>query len=262
MELLATQIFDSFKSFFAVPDIGLGLVLIALAIALVFSAIWIAAFYPNIVKDFWAWIILIAGFIFTAILTAFLQIPLQYGSTKILDTFLSHQNMVTYMLIVSIPALIIAAIIQVGARLLPVVIYWLSNKRTLEPKTALMLGAFAGAGIGIVQALQLHCSLLYVMSQIQPVGVFVIFLESFLTVGFNICTIAIASYGMAKGKWWQYSLVVAALYFVFNYITQLMNLQILGPLFVEIIIVILALLTAAAALWLRWRKPAKQVETA
>ena len=258
MELLANQIFDSFKSFFTVPDIGLGLVLIALASALIFGAIWIAAFYPNIVKDFWAWIILVAGFIFTAIFTAFLQIPLQYGSTKLLDTFLSHQNMVTYMLVVSIPALII----QVGARLLPVVIYWLSNKRTLEPKTALMFGAFAGAGVGIVQAFQLHGSLLYIIGQIQPLGVFVIFLESFLTVGFNICAIAIASYGLAKGKWWQYSLVIAALYFIFNYITQLMNLQILAPLFVEIIILIIALLTAAAALWLRWRKPAQQAETA
>lgn len=262
MELLASQIFDSFKSFFAVPEIGLGLVLIALASALVFGAIWIAAFYPHIVKDYWAWIILVAGFIFTAILTAFLQMPLQYGSTKICDMFLSHQNMVTYMLVVSIPALIIAAIIQIGAKLLPVVIYWLSNKRTLEPKTALMFGAFAGAGIGIVQAFQLHSSLLYIISQIHPLGVFVIFLESFLTVGFNICAIAIASYGMAKGKWWQYSLVIAALYFIINYITQLMNLQILAPLFAEIIIVIIALLTAAAALWLRWRKPAQQVETA
>lgn len=261
MELLASQIFDSFKSFFAIPEIGLGLVLIALVSALVFGAIWIAAFYPNVVKDFWSWIILIAGFIFTAILTAFLQIPLQYGSTKILDTFLSHQNMVTYMLVVSIPALIIAAIIQVGARLLPVVIYWLSNKRTLEPKTALMFGAFAGAGIGIMQAFQLHGSLLYIIGQIQPLGIFVIFLESFLTVGFNICAIAIASYGMAKGKWWQYSLVIAALFFIINYITQLMNLQLVGPLFAEIIIVIIALLTAAAALWLRWRKPVQQVET-
>jgi hypothetical protein len=262
MELLASQIFDSFKSFFTVPDIGLGLVLIALASALIFGAIWIAAFYPNIVKDFWAWIILVAGFIFTAIFTAFLQIPLQYGSTKLLDTFLSHQNMVTYMLVVSIPALIIAAIIQVGTRLLPVVIYWLSNKRTLEPKTALMFGAFAGAGIGIVQAFQLHGSLLYIIGQIQPLGVFVIFLESFLTVGFNICAIAIASYGLAKGKWWQYSLVIAAVYFVINYVTQLMSLQLLSPLFVEIIILVIAVLTAAAALWLRWRKPAQQAQTA
>ena len=169
--------------------------------------------------------------------------------------------MVTYLLIVSIPAMIIAAIIQVGSKLLPVVIYWLTNKRTLEPKTALMFGAFAGVGIGIVQAFQLHCNLLFVMSQVPPLGVFFIFLESFLTIGFNVGAIAIAAYGLAKSKWWQYSLVMVALYFIINYITMLMGTQVLAPLYVEIIIYILAILTAAASLWLRWRTP-KQAEAA
>jgi hypothetical protein len=264
MDSLATQMLDSFKSFFTVPDISAGLIIIGLAIALVFAAIWIAAYYPTILKEAWLWIILVAGFIFTAFFTAFLQIPLQYASTKICDLFLSHQNMRVYVLIASIPAMIIAAIIQVGSRLLPVVIYWLFNKRTMELNTALWFGVFAGAGVGIVEAFQVHSQLFmygWNLSLIQSNGIIVIipFIERFLIMGFHISAIAIAAYGLAKGKWWQYSLIVAALYFILNYITVLMGTQILPALYAELILFVISILTAAGALWLRWHKPKQPV---
>jgi hypothetical protein len=266
MGSLSTQMIESFKSFFLIPDIPLGLVLVGLAIALLFGAIWIAAYYPTILKETWLWIMLIAGFLFTAIFTAFLQIPLQYASTKICDIFLSHQNMVTYTLVASVPAMIIASIIQVGAKLLPVVIYWLAIKRNMEPKTALLFGVFAGAGIGIVEAFQVHSQLFsygWSLSLIQTNGILVIlpFIERFLIIGFHIGAIAIAAYGLAKGKWWQYSLVIVALYFILNYTAVLMGTQVLAVGYVELIIFVIAILTAAAALWLRWNKP-KQTEPA
>jgi hypothetical protein len=176
-----------------------------------------------------------------------------------MDTFLSHQNMLTYVLIVSIPSMIIAAIIQVGARLLPVVIYWLSNKRTLDPKMALFFGVFAGAGVGIIEAFQVHSQLFaygWDISMIQFNGLIAIlpFIERFFIIGFHVSAIAIAAYGLAKGKWWQFSLVIVAIYFILNYNSVLMGTQVIGAGYAEIIVFVLAILTIAAALWLRWAK--------
>jgi hypothetical protein len=266
MEPLTMQMIEAFKSFFIIPEISLGLALVGLGIAIIFGAIWIAAYYPPIARETWLWIMLVAGFLFTAFLTAFLQIPLQYASTEICDIFLSHENMQTYVLAASIPAMIIASIVQVGAKLLPVVIFWLATKRTMEPKTALFFGVFAGAGIGIIEAFQVHSQLFsygWSLSLIQNNGILVIlpFVERFLSVGFHIGAIAIAAYGLAKGKWWQYSLVIVALYFILNYSTVLMGTQVLSVVLVEIIIFVVAILTSAAALWLRWGK-IKQTEPA
>lgn len=259
MDPLTTQILDTFKSFFVIPDIPINMVLIGLGIAILFGAIWIATFYPPLSKHPWLWVILVASFFSTAILTAFLQIPLQYGVTKFFDIFLSHQNMQTYILIVGVPTMIVAAIVQIGARLLPVLIYWLANKRTMEPRTALYFGAFAGLGPAIIEAFQVHSQLFaygWDVSLIQYNGLISLlpFIERFFIIGLHTCAIAIAAYGLAKGKWWQFVLIIVALDFVLNYITVLLGIQVLGAVYAEIIIFVLAALTVAAALWLRWSK--------
>lgn len=259
MDPLTSQILDAFKSFFIIPNIPATSALIAVAIAILFGAIWIAAFYPPLFRQPWLWVILVASFFATAILTAFIQLPFQYAVTKIFDTFLSRQDMLVYFLIVGIPVAIIAAIVQVGAKLLPVIIYWIAGKRTLEPKTALFFGLFAGAGVGVIEAFQFNSQLFafgWDISLIKINGLVAIlpFIERFFIIGFHASAIAIAAYGLAKGKWWQFSLVVVVLYFIHNYSSVLLGLRVINAGYIEIIILIVAILTAAGALWLRWLK--------
>ncbi|MFH0867270.1 MAG: hypothetical protein V1904_13830 [Bacteroidota bacterium] len=260
MDQLAKQIFDTFISFFKLPETTIPLMLIALGIAIIFGAIWLACYLPPLFKQAWLWVIMVASIFSAVVFTAFLQLPLQYLSTQICNEFLSQQNIQTYMLAISVPAMIIAGLVQVGAKLLPVVIFWLLNKKNMDPKTGLMFGAVAGAGFGVIEAFQVHgqaFAMGWTISVIQTGGFFAFlpFIERFFTIGFHTAALALAGYGLAKGKGWQFYLIAAALYTIMNYSMVLMATNIIALIHVEIIILVMAILTATAALWLRWAKP-------
>lgn len=259
MDPLSAQIIEAFQSFFRIPEVPGVLVLIGFAIAIFLGAIWIAAYLPPLFKNAWLWVILVASFFSLAFFTAFIQIPLQYASTKICDAFLSRQDMQIYTLVAAIPAMIIAAIVKVGAMLLPVIIFWLKNKKDMKPAVGLFFGLFAATGVTIIESFQINASILglgWDLSLIRFSGMlaFLPFIERLMIMGFFISSMAIAGYGLAKGKWWQFSLVIAALFFIYNYVAILMGIRVLAPLYAEIIVFILAILTAAAGLWLRWSK--------
>jgi hypothetical protein len=131
-------------------------------------------------------------------------------------------------------------------------------RRPKEAKTALAIGAIAGAGFGIFEAqwaLNTIFGAGWTWGTVELLGFqgLLGFWERFFAVGFHIGATALAAYGLFKGKWWQFYLLAAFLHALLNYGVVLMQGGYFTALQVEIYVAVIALATLGLALWLRWR---------
>jgi uncharacterized membrane protein YhfC len=85
-------------------------------------------------------------------------------------------------------------------------------------------------------------------------------LERFFSVAAHIAFSALAGYGLAKGRGWQFYLIASVLHGLLNYSVVLYQAGLLTVVPTEIYIAVLAVLVTAGALWLRWRKTAATAE--
>ena len=256
---MAQYMWDFFVSFFQNPSAwGIGL-------AFVFGAVWLAAFAPWLRKNgllvptFIA--ALISVFIASAILTlaavCFVQIPIQTWCGQALNHFWSQETLLHWILLAGIPAILLSGLVQEAAKLVPPLIY-IKWRRPKEARTAIIVGAMAGAGFGIFEAqwaLNTIFASGWTWGWVQTFGSQALlgFWERFFAVALHIGATAIATYGLFKGKWWHFYLLAALLHFLTNYVVLLHQGAYLTAFQVEIFIAVLALVTVARALWLRWR---------
>ena len=66
--------------------------------------------------------------------------------------------------------------------------------------------------------------------------------------------LALAGYGLARGRGWQFYPIASALHALLNYSVVLLQAGLFTIVHVEIYVALLAVLVTAWALWLRWRK--------
>jgi len=78
------------------------------------------------------------------------------------------------------------------------------------------------------------------------------FWERFFVVGFHISAAALAGYGLAKGKGWQFYLLAAVLHGILNYAVVLLFKEYITLVQLEVWVAVVAVLVAAAVLILRW----------
>jgi hypothetical protein len=143
-------------------------------------------------------------------------------------------------------------------KLVPPLIYR-KHKQPLSNKTALALGAMAGAGFGIFEAVWVldivfARGFTWATVELQGWQALLPFWERFSAVGFHTAATALATYGWNKGKGWQFYLLVALLHIILNYSVLLLAAQIFNYVQVEIYCSALAIVVLAPALWLRWRR--------
>jgi RsiW-degrading membrane proteinase PrsW (M82 family) len=216
-------------------------------LAILFCAIWLALFKPALIKKPWLWAVLVGSGIVGAAALVFIQIPLQnWIGISMLDTWGSDRLTAT-MLLSAIPTLLISGLVQEGAKLIPVVIYWWRSSRNIDQKFGLALGAVAGAGFGIMEAqwilstaLNQGWNLDYTITYGLFMGISPLW-ERFFTVAFHIGVTAIAAYGLANGLGWIYYAVASVLHVVLNYSVILLSAKVFSIVAVEIYIAILAL---------------------
>ena len=67
---------------------------------------------------------------------------------------------------------------------------------------------------------------------------------------------ALAGYGLARGKGWQFYLIASGLHALLNYSAVLLRAGVITMTQLEIYVLVLALAVTGWALWLRWRRPA------
>ena len=61
-----------------------------------------------------------------------------------------------WILLAGIPQILLSGLVQEGAKLIPVVFWWLRNRTDVAPTMGLVVGAVAGAGLGIFEAVWAH----------------------------------------------------------------------------------------------------------
>jgi len=242
-----------FLSWFANPH------LIGIGLALVFGAIWLAGYWPPLFKKPWLWAVLAISAILSLIAVSFIQIPLQALVGQALGQFWSQETLLRWILLAGIPQILLSGLVQEGSKLVPVVIWWLGENRTLAPKIGLAIGAVAGAGLGVFEAVWAHNSIFaagWSWGMVEEGGYIVLagFWERFFAVAFHIAASALAGYGLARGWGWQFYLLAAFLHSLLNYGVVLLQAGIFTVVHIEIYAAVVAVLVTAVALWLRWRK--------
>lgn len=115
---------DFFKSFFFVPGLSWSQALVSIGLAFAFGAAWFAAYRTPIFKKPWAWAVLVGSALLTLLAVTFVQIPLQWWSSDALYHFWSAGVILDWLLLAGIPTVLLSGLVQEGAKMVPVVVYW------------------------------------------------------------------------------------------------------------------------------------------
>jgi RsiW-degrading membrane proteinase PrsW (M82 family) len=248
------------KSFFQNPSAwGIGL-------AIAFGAVWLACYRPPLFKKPWLWAVLASSAFFTLAAVCFVQIPLQTWAGQALGHFWSQEVLIRWILLAAIPQIFLSGLVQEGAKLVPVVVYWQRSDRNIDPKLGLAIGAVAGAGFGIFELQWVHNLIFasgWTWASVQAGGFWALaaFWERFFAVAAHIALSGLAGYGLARGWGWRFYLIAAALHALLNYNLALAQAGLLATTVqVEIYIAVVAVAVTAWALWLRWKKTTDTAE--
>ena len=253
------QIAGFFVSWFANPS------LLGIGLAIVFGAIWLAPYWPPLFKKYWLWAVLVSSAILSLAAVSVIQIPLQIWAGQALNYFWSEEILMSWLMLAGIPQILLSGLVQEGSKLVPVVIYWWRKGRNIDPKLGLAIGAVAGAGLGVFEAVWVHNNIFaagWSWEAVQTGGIMALagFWERFFAVAFHIAASALAGYGLAKGWGWQFYLLAAFLHAFLNYSVVLLQSGLITIIQLEIFAAVWAVLVTAGALWLRWKKSAELAE--
>ena len=253
------QMIQFFTSAFNFPGLSWMLILVAIAIGLVFGAIWLTPYWPPVIKRPGLWLVGIVSAFLTWTAIAFIQVPLQSWAGQALSHFWGEFTLLRWLLIASIPVILLSGLVQEGAKLVPVVFYWWRNNFNFTPKFGLIVGAVSGAGFGVFEAIWVHNTIFasgWTLTIVETSGFLALlgFWERFFSVAFHIAVSALAGYGLVKRMGWQFYLIASFLHGATNYSVILLQKGLLTDVQVEIYIAVLAVAITATALWLRWRR--------
>ena len=253
------QMMAFLKSWFIYPGLNWDLMLIGIGLALVFGAIWLCAHWPPLFRKHWLWAVAVASAFLTLLAVTFVQIPLQNWAGQALVHFWSQETLINWLLLAGIPGVLLSGLVQEGAKMVPMVFWWWRRGRNISPKLGLAIGAIAGAGFGIFEAVWAHNQVLmsgWTWQAVQTDGLMALipFWDRFWAVAFHIAVSALAGWGLARGWGWQFYLLASGLHGLLNYIVVPYRKGMLTFNQVEIYLAAAAALVVLAALWLRWRK--------
>ena len=251
-----------FVSGFVYPNILWTSLLLGIGLAAVFGAVWFAPYWTPILKKPWAWAILAGSAFLTWAAVAFIQIPLQVWSQQALTYFWSREILTRWLLLAGIPTILLSGLVQEGSKLVPVVVYWWHQGRNIDPKLGLAIGAVAGLGFGVFEAVWAHNQVFaagWTWAAVQTGGLVALapFWERFFTIAFHTAASALAGYGLAKGWGWQFYLLASFTHAFLNYSVVALQSGLITGVQLEIFVAVWAVLVTAGALWLRWRKTAE-----
>jgi RsiW-degrading membrane proteinase PrsW (M82 family) len=252
------------KSFFVYPGLTWNYMLIGIALGIAFGAVWLWAHSPPLFKKPWLWAVAVGSAFLTLIAVAFIQVPLQDWVGQALNHLFSQDTLLTWLLLAMVPGMLLTGLVQEGTKMVPIVVWWRRSGKKIEPKLGLAIGAIAGAGFGIFEAVWVHNRIFaagWTMQALQTDGFMAVagFWERFFIVGFHIAISALVGYGLAKGKGWQFYLIAAGLHLLLNfgsvvreYIYYKHGFDALVQ--IEVFVAVMAVAVTVWALMLRWGK--------
>ena len=253
------QMVGFFKSGFIYPGLLWNQALVGIGLGIAFGAIWFLPYWTPILKKPRAWAVLATGAFLSWAAVAFVQIPLQIWTGQLLSHFWSVEVLLSWLLLAGIPQILLSGLVQEGSKLVPVVVYWWRSGKNIDPKLGLSIGAVAGLGYGVFEAVWVHNTIFaagWTWGTVQAGGYMALagFWERFFTVAFHISATALAGWGLAKGWGWQFYLLAAFLHGLLNYSVLLLQSGQITMTQVEILVATWGVLVATGVLWLRWFK--------
>ena len=256
-----------FKSWFLYPGLAWYAMLAALGVAIVFAAIWLFAHWPPLFKKPWFWAVAVVSAFLTMLAVTFIQLPLQNWSTSALLNFWSEDTLMTWLFLAGLPQLLLSGLVQEGAKMVPIAVWWWRSGKKIDPKLGLAIGAAAGAGFGIFEGFWVHSRILnagWTWQALQTDGFLGIagFWERFFAIGFHIAVSSLVGYGLAKGKGWQFYLIAAGIHTFLNYGVVFLQKGYFSISQLEIWVAVIAVLVTAAVLVIRWRRTAAETGAA
>jgi RsiW-degrading membrane proteinase PrsW (M82 family) len=239
------------KSFFANPSLwGIGL-------AILFGLFWLA------ILGAWRWrgkwiLLVLAGAAVYAPAIAWIQAPLQNLLGNWLIKQIGQETFVTWLLLAGIPLILITAVVSEGAKMLPVFVYWLFRRKTMTPAQGLAVGAIAGAGFAVFESqwlLNSNFAAGFAWSMVSQYGVPALsgFIERFFTTAFLIATASLVGYGLAKGRGWQFYVLVTGLHLLLTYSALFIYQGLMTTIQRDLIVAFIAIITFGVILWLSWQ---------
>jgi RsiW-degrading membrane proteinase PrsW (M82 family) len=253
------------ESWFIYPGLAWDLKLIGIALGLVFGVLWLLTYWPPVLKRYWL-VVVLAGSAFLGVMAStFVQMPLQIWIGKALSRFWDIDTLYTWLLLAGIPQVLLSGLVQEGAKMVPIVIWWWRAGKEITPKFGLIIGAFAGAGLGIFEAVWAHCRIFgagWTTQAIQSDGFLGIagFWERFFVLGFHVAVSAIVGYGLARGKGWQTYLIAAGLHTLLNYGAVVYSKGHINVVQLETFVAVFAVIVSAVIIWLRWERSEEIIE--
>ena len=247
------------KSFFIYPGVSWEMMLIAVGLAIVFGALWLLGHWPPVFRRPWLWAVAAVSAFLTLLAITFVQIPLQIWVGQASSHFWDQGTLQTWLLLAGVPQILFSGLVQEGAKMVPMVFWWWRSGMNISRRLGLAIGAAAGAGFGIFEAVWAHGRLFsagWTTSALQTDGFLAIagFWERFFAVGFHIASAALAGYGLAKGKGWQYYLIASGLHALLNYGVLFIQKGYFTIVQLEVYAAVIAVVVTAAVLLLRWRR--------
>jgi len=262
--MLWESMIEYLKSWFVYPGLAWHWMAIGIALAIVFGAIWLLSQWPPLSKKPWLLAVVIAAAFLTVLAGTFVQTPLIYYYGKAMDHFWSQNTIFNWLLLSYIPVVLIMGLVQEGAKMVPIAFWWWRSGKAIDPKMGLAIGALAGAGFGIFEAVYAHNQVFMAgwtwdaISYDAWQGILP-FWDQLWWVAGHIAISAIAGYGLAKGKGWQCYLLASALHSILLYLKVLYAKGTLDGTQVEILLAGGAALITLVVLWLRWRKDKEEL---
>jgi RsiW-degrading membrane proteinase PrsW (M82 family) len=253
------------KSWFVYPDLPWSYLLAGIGLALVFGALWLSAHWPPLLRRPWLWVVAVVEALLSVVAITFVQIPLQSWAHQAMVSIWGEGEVIAWMTLAGVPLVLVSGLVQEGAKMVPMAFWWWRQDRNISPKQGLAIGALAGAGLGIFEALRAHCLILgagWTLSALQTDGFLAVagFWERFFAIGFHIAVSALAGYGLAKGKGWQCYLIASVLHALVNYGAVLLQSGIFALVALETYVAVIAVLLSAAVLLIRWRRSEEDEE--
>lgn len=260
------QMMAFLKSFFLYPGLELEMMFIGIGLGIVFGAIWLCAYWPPLFKKPWFWMVAVFSAFLTLLAVTFIQIPLQYWVGQALYHFWDQLTLFNWLLLTGLPGILLSGLVQEGAKMVPMVVWWWRSGFDLTPQMGLAIGAIAGAAFGIFEAVWVHNQMFaagWTVQALQTDGFLGIagFWQRFFVVCLHVSASSLAGYGLARGKGWQFYLIASGLHALINYGVIFLQRGYFTITQVETWVAVAAVLTAVWALLLRWGRKSEENET-
>jgi len=240
-----------FANWFANPNFT------AMGIAIVISIAWYAAYRPPIRAEYgFLWVVMAASAVLTLLAIVIVQMPLQALVGLLLARSFEPETLATWLYILGIPQILLTGLVQEGAKMIPMVLVWQRSEHYLDAKVGLIVGAAAGLGFGVFEAMwTLNQAYAAGWTLADASGGFLALApvwERFFAVGGHVAFSALAGYGLATERGWVFYLIAAALHSLGNYTLVLLQSGLIGVGAVEVLVALVAIGAAAWALYIRY----------